>query len=1250
MLNSNILARRQWDSIASRILGARLWRRSWLPLAAMLVFAQVAMLGQFLATDGIPRGGDMAVNAVNGSVAMNGTWHELWDDTRAPSQVKHVSRFSISDLALTWVIRLTGDLFLSIRFMVWGFHIIGMLGMYLYVSRVTGSKLAGALAGLVFVFSRGAPLRAIMAMMAGFVLIPFLFLAVDRFLVGPSIRRALLLALMLALYATASIPPFTYISALAIAVYVGAFLISKGMAALRNRAELPALLKIGGFGFVALFATLLLAAYYLTGLALSTVPLVGDAGGYELESLASGLPTFSEALTFQRGAASLNTSGMNAAIWMLAIAVLLTPLLRFNWRVVALVIIAIGWVYFASDATSGVYTFMYDNLPFFSSVRGTRRWTALTLFSFSGLIGILLSASFAYWRDFANNPSTRNDVMRRAAGVLSIVLVSVVAINVLTQLPALRAWLAPYSLDGEYLAPYLWLKETPTGTVYATTPFLTKRLKDDDFDLGVAHGKKAGQGISGRPAFDVFQSGGKKVNTLMFDLVSDSKAFPTNLFEEIQLSSIPASLADRPIRGPRSVKNFLLSGRVTVTETENPDSFVRVRFHRFSEDGEEGFHALDLYPETASIELKRVVGDSITVLASASAVPTDLREYDLKLIINDGRFEAWIDDVRVIETGITKFSGSDVQVLSLGADASFTGLDMSVISSGLDSDYSLARTLGLFNTRYFVVQPNTSEFERQRIATLPGLTEINRWGSSVLYENDYFLDGKAFITQSFGVYVGDPVAVVHGLYQLDPIARSKTALIGISDLPLDLASEILGKAAFVAIDASSGVYPVELARLEELRASITNEGRMPPIVYAWDLTLDESVISNSDPPSPLAVSDGEWELLGRGKNFVLETVLKRQSSGAVANARIRFRVRNDGRFYELVLNRSDGTVTLFLQRDRGVTVVAEGVIPSRAEVDLPVRLAAMDENFVLYLDNRLALETPITRISLGGSIQVSSGGGDLLLATPKLLSGDSSLADLEGIARQGFTLEQMAARSGDLAEADIALLGFTQLLATSVRQNEPTSYQLLVSGDGFERPGVEVWLSDSDSQSILKLETPEVQFGDSAQSNSVSQWQFTSEPFTIADLESNLVVATRSANARISQMLLVEVPDGILSENDSDSLASLLNPPAATGLITERLSAGRYSSEWSFQQGGVLVFQDTFHKGWNARLGDESLPQFKVFGSLNGYWVSPETASNADSLVLNFAPQGRYRRAQIISGLAFLVVVGLLLSPVAWRR
>lgn len=570
-----------------------------------------------------------------------------------------------------------------------------------------------------------------------------------------------------------------------------------------------------------------------------------------------------------------------------------------------------------------------------------------------------------------------------------------------------------------------------------------------------------------------------------------------------------------------------------------------------------------------------------------------------------------------------------------------------MISSGLDSDYSLARTLGLFNTRYFVVQPNTSEFERQRIAALPGLTEINRWGSSVLYENDYFLDGKAFITQSFGVYVGDPVAVVHGLYQLDPIARSKTALIGILDLPPDLAPEILGKAAFVIIDASNGVYPVELARLEELRASITGEGRMPPIVYAWDLTLDESVITNSDPPSPLAVSDGEWELLGRGKNFVLETVLKPQTSGAVADARIRFRVRNDLRFYELVLNRSDGTATLFLQRDRGVTVVAEGVIPSSVGADLPVRLAAMDETFIVYLDNRLAMETPITRISLGGPIQVSSGGGDLLLATPKLLSGDSSLADLEGIARQGFTLEQMAARSGDLAEADIALLGFTQLLATMVRQNEPTSYQLLVSGDGFERPGIEVWLSDSNAQSILKLETQEAQNGDSAQSNSVSQWQFISEPFTIADLEANLVVATRSANARISQMLLVEVTDG---SADGDSLARLLSPPAATGLITERLSAGRYSSEWNFQQGGVLVFQDTFHKGWKARLGDEILPQFKVFGSLNGYWVSPEIASDANSLVLNFAPQGRYRRAQFISGIAFLIVVSLLLSPVAWRR
>jgi hypothetical protein len=1219
-------------------------RKRWLPFVLAFFIAHIVLLGPFLVTDGVPRGGDMAVNMVNGSVAQNGTWHQLWDDTRYPGQAKHVSRFGLGDLALSKLAWLTGDITLAIRLMVWGFHVIAMLGMYLYVSRITGSRWAGALAGLAFVLSAGAPMRAIMAMIAGFALLPLLFYAVERLMDKPNLKNGLLLSITLALYGVTSIPPFTYIVAMALVVYVSFFLASRSLLAVTGRARPQTLAQVIGYGALAAFVAVPLATYFITGLTISTAQLLSETGGYDIDSLQSGKPTLAEAITFRRGSTGMNTPLMAAAGWGFAALALTAPALARSWRALALVTIAFGAVLFASDVPNPLYQYMYDHLPYFSSVRGTRRWTSLTLFGFSGAGAITLAYLVAWTRSNWDRASLRGRVSKRV-GIVASAAVSLSLIVVFAaQLPAVRDWLAPYPLSEEFTAPYEYLQTEDPGTVYAPTPFLGKRLKDDDFSIGVAHGKKAGPGISGQPAFGVFQSGGKEVNTEIFDLVSSMKTYPANLFPYEVIGAEPVSLADRQNRGPRNVQNFFFAGDITVSEFETVNSAIRVQFHRFKSGDETGFHAVDIYPAAGVFQFKEVVGDREALLDSGTLQSARDGTFYLEVMSYEDELGVWVDGWRVIRAPLTKYSGADVQIsASAGQVVRLQNGELNILTGGLDADYSLPGLLGLFRVQYLVVQPNTTEFERRRLMSLPGLTLVEQWEGSSLYLNEYYTPGQALFSEQYGVYQGDGVELTRALYKLDPVARNKLPLISLDDAPLDVRAEMLSNASFIATDLTGydpTATPPDLVAAKVFAPYAP--GYLPPAVFSWNLDASNVLVADEESFETVSLGSGIPLEIGRGRNFVFESSLfppvDAEDDGDFL---LRFRVRPDERFYELRISRS-GLVNVELHRPRNVRLLATGRYDAAEYASVRLRVAALDDQIRVWLNGKQVIGLSDATIDKGGPIVAISLADGGYLGPRSLVAGDESLVGIESLAEEGFTNTQISLRSTTLTPALIASLGHARTFTTSLAPVAPGEYRVLVSGTGPAQGAVNLSLSSGGRSIAVPLSVPEFEMEEWITAPGVERWAMVSAPVRVTGSES-LLLTTESPDVTLGQLLLAE------HTADDIVLSALLAPSTSTGLMFDKESSTQYTGSISNGQPGALIFQDAYHNGWKAVSDGESLPHFSAFGSLNGYWVSGAAEGESD-LVVKFAPQSRYMRGIVISTVAFVLVVISLAMLVWWER
>jgi hypothetical protein len=190
-----------------------------------------------------------------------------------------------------------------------------------------------------------------------------------------------------------------------------------------------------------------------------------------------------------------------------------------------------------------------------------------------------------------------------------------------------------------------------------------------------------------------------------------------------------------------------------------------------------------------------------------------------------------------------------------------------------------------------------------------------------------------------------------------------------------------------------------------------------------------------------------------------------------------------------------------------------------------------------------------------------------------------------------------------------------------------------------------MWVSDQSVEPRLRMNPPRFAVEEWTAARGEPNWLAVSEPLVLSDSRVEFILASADPDVRFGQFLLFASPD---EETDNRILTTLLQPPPARVQDVGRNSPTSYAGLVSGAAGGVLVFTEAYHKGWQARVDGEQLPHIRVLGNLNGYWVRPGEAANSE-IRLTFAPQRAYRMGLAVSALSFVLVTIALTAPVVWR-
>jgi hypothetical protein len=1203
---------------------------SWFPLVALLLFAQVALLGPLLWGSGLPKGLDMTASLLTGYEASNGSWHQIWDDAHFPGKPKHVSRFALSELLLTWLAELTGDPFLAARLMVWLLNTLALVTMYLLAASITRSKTAGVVAAVIYVFSRGSLLRTGVPLAAGYALAPLLFLAVDRMLERPSLNRAVLLALAAALFATSTVPGFTYVVAVALAVYVIAFFVARGVR--RDvKFNAPTLGRTAGLLILGLALAIPLSAYYLVGLVLSTVPLIRETGGYDVTELASGLPSLGEALALSLPGFRFNTLMMDVAAWALAATAVAASLLKVSFRVVALLVIASGAVFFATNVDSLAYRALRAALPYFEMVRGPARWLGLALLAYSLLLAIGLAAALGRMRERRGVVGAvyepRLQLLRYIPLAVATLVVGVVIVNVGVQLLALRQWTTPYQLPEGEVAPFEQIAASPPDVAYATAPLLEDRIYGPPHLAAIDFGRTVGPAVSGRTALGGFRAGGLQVRNEVWAMLQDMRTPDVQRLET-------ASLGPQPVQLSAPVADFWLTARAAIAGVAAPDGFIQIQFHQREN---QPYYAFTLYPATGRVELARG-GSAPAVLASSLVQPIGPGEHEVRIVMSGSEGRVWLDGAQVLETSAATAGSGRTAAHASGVAVTLSDVEVAPLRrTARMPDTTLAKVMGLFNMRYLVVQPHTSQVERQRIASLPGLRQVGQWDGAALYENGYYTPGKAFFTPMYGVHLGDAATVVPALYHLDALALNKVGLVSADGIPAERVAPtrgepsrtMLSQAWFLAIDAEDARTPQLTA---ELRAA-SGGAALPPAVYAADLAASppRAVPRPYPVPRSLLVTE-QAELLSRARNFVLEaTLASHPGASETPSASVSFRVQDARNYYTVELDGAAGRIAIARVRGGAPSIIGQASLPALGQA-VKLRLAVEDSRFQAYLDDSLALQAQDDAFNQAGPIFVSSQPPGALVSEIGVATDRDGQELRELLTRAGFDVQQVARLFPSLDRDHFGLFPDMRGYSARMRGLQQGNYRLLVSVADVES---ELTISAVDNAGVrlrpafskTHREAPPPGYGTGEQI-----W-LVSEPLEVKEGQADVFVAAHGPNAQVRAVMLVQVaraPDG------RELVDALLSPPAPVSPQLSRRSATDYRGALPATEGGMVIFQDSFDAGWKAHLGGEELAHAPAFGALNGFWIP--SAQDGGPLELRYTPQSIYRWGMVASGLAFLAL------------
>jgi hypothetical protein len=331
------------------------------------------------------------------------TWILAWDVhalTHAPSRLFQAPIFHPLPDALTFTENLIlpallaapaillGTPILGYNLVLLGSAIVSGLGAQLLIRRASGDRLAAFVGGAAFAVGAHRWFRLSHLHAEVTLFLPFVLLAFDRFWERPTLRRGLLVGLLLALQGLSSIY-LGAIAAVALAVAIGAA-VAAGLG-LRSLTRLTAGLLLGAAllapvawpylrmrAFQGVEFTLADQANYATNLlsyAASSTRLYGPISGRHLDTDAARDALFP-----------------GLALLLLGIAGLARAPRRFRFVACAASLVAIV---ISLGPETAVYRFLYEHVVLFHGIRALSRFSLIPVLALSVLAGFALAGR---WR------------------------------------------------------------------------------------------------------------------------------------------------------------------------------------------------------------------------------------------------------------------------------------------------------------------------------------------------------------------------------------------------------------------------------------------------------------------------------------------------------------------------------------------------------------------------------------------------------------------------------------------------------------------------------------------------------------------------------------------------------------------------------------------------------------------------------------------------------------------------------------
>lgn len=1201
---------------ASSVLGSR----HTVPVLLLFLIVQILLLGSLLWSGGLPKGVDVNATLVAGYASENDSWGELWDDSRSPGSPKHITRLTSTELVVTWLTDLTGNVEASTRFMAWLLRTLAPLMMYAFFFVVSRSRSGAVAAALIYLFARGAALYAGLPLSAGYALLPLWLLALDRSLIQPRIQMALLFGVVSAALLTATIPGFTYLSLLVGAVYTVSFVITRVATSSNFRETAKELVASGRTLAIGTGIALALSAYFIFAAWLSTIPLVDETGGYELSEIATRLPLLSDAAALQPIGFTQGPLWLDAVVNALIVFVALTAAIAFNFRIGAFLFIYVVAILFASDVTSSAYTFLFDNVPYFSLMRGAGRWIAVATLSVSFLTGTAVAMAVS-GRTVASDYIQRRlwATIMPGAMVLAWGSLIMVLIFVGTHTPAIREWNTPYSVDPTLIDAFEFIDNLPGNPAFATAPFLETRLSGDPFISAIDFGRTLGPGTTGSTAFGGLRSGGLSINENAAEIAESLKT-PAVLYGDVVV--FPGQFEEIFV----APDNFQMLAIIPLDERNSQSGTIEVQFRDRTQNEQ---IQLNIDPQGGVIQV--FAGPQLE--RSIGAVQFDPSDPSIGLEVrkSGSNFRVSLSSEQFAEVNVAFLGATSVLVRTSSDTAELRSVEVSKINPSVAiADDVVVRLLDLYRVQYMLVQPHASRIEASRISAIENLNPVESWGDAQLFQVEGNHPGHAYVSEEYGLYSGSASQMIPGLYQVNSLADSLFPLVAVEDAESSSERDgLIADATFIGIlnPADSSEAVTEISRIFAM------PNRPPLIVLPRSINDLKDELGS---PYSLAVSQfvNEPTLLWRSsRNYVFEAEVKLQESLGPGQAIQFINSSVSGRPVEIV-NLTSGNVEII-----DVDGSAERVLSSKRTqfgTEFRIRIVQIGDSLSTYINNTLITTATLGQAVATGPLTVRSTGEGFTLSNLALATNREGPEFLEAVAENGFSIATLItsgyAPRRDLISLFPALSGRTVVL----RQLPPSGFRVLVEAESSQRDSVGGFITSGSDTRFLEMEyVLEDETGPGA-------WYLSDEipPGMFSD--SSMAIFAQGQSVEVTSVLLIEERRDVSTRS---FVESILNDRSFAPVSLEKNSSTFYSGEENLADAKLLVFRDSFNTGWELESDGADREQVRLFGSLAGFWVTDVIDADPQQLELRFRPQSTFTWGKVISALAFVV----LLAVLTWR-